>query len=205
MMKNQRLFKLSIAAMLFSLISGCAVQSPPPVAHYDFGSPAQAAQSITHRPEAPAMRIAGIEAPSWLNSPFMHYRLDYESGQQIRPYANSQWVMPPTDLFAHHLKTRMTQAGNIILPDTDSHAAAFTIRLEMLDFIQRFTQADRSQARIAIRATLFGPQAAVAQKTFVQVQPAPTPDAPGGAQALATASDALISDLLAWLQVRITH
>ena len=56
-----------------------------------------------------------------------------------------------------------------------------------------------SWTRIAVRASIFDGRTLLAQKTFVRDWPAPTPDAAGGARALADASDAVIGELMLWL------
>lgn len=202
-MKNQRYLKFAaIFAILIGLISGCAVQSPQ-IVQYDFGSLLQPDKSETHDLKTKHIRIASIDAPAWLNSHLMHYRLNYENDQQIQPYANSQWIAPPANLFEQHLMARLSRTGTLVLSKTNNLVSAPTLRLEILDFIQLFDDENYSRAQISVRITLYDQQMPVAQTTFVQHQTAPTLDASGGAQALAKASDVLINDLLAWLQTHI--
>ncbi len=203
-MKHPRYLKFATTfALLIGLVSGCAVQTPH-IAHYDFGSPRQADQSKTDDLKMKHIRIARMDAPAWLNNHFIHYRLNYDNERQIRPYANNQWVAPPADLFEQRLKARLARTGTLVLSETNNQVSAPALQLEILDFIQLFDDANHSRAQISVRITLFDQQLPLAQTTFVRQQVAPTPDASGGAQALAAATDALIDDLLVWIQVQTT-
>lgn len=150
-------------------------------------------------PRLPALSVAEVNAPAWLDSPLMFFRLNYANDQQPRAYANSRWTMAPTQLFGQRLKSRLAQAGGIVLPATDGAANVPLLRVEADDFTQTFDSPAHSSAQIALRATVFNARTMTAQKTFVKQVAAPSADAAGGARALAEASDALIADMIAWL------
>ncbi|HEY5800632.1 MAG TPA: ABC transporter, partial [Burkholderiaceae bacterium] len=66
------------------------------------------------------------------------------------------------------------------------------------DFSQSFPSAAQSEVHISLRATVLAGRRLVAQKTFTRTVPA-APNAAGSAEALATASDQVIADMLVWL------
>jgi cholesterol transport system auxiliary component len=71
--------------------------------------------------------------------------------------------------------------------------------LEADEFSQNFDSATRSSASVSLRASVFRNHKLVDQRTFSRRSQADSADAPGGARALATASDAVAADILAWL------
>jgi cholesterol transport system auxiliary component len=62
-----------------------------------------------------------------------------------------------------------------------------------------FDAPGRSIGKVALRASAFNGQQLITQKTFNRQAPAPTPDAEGGARAMAQASDEAIADVMRWL------
>lgn len=129
----------------------------------------------------------------------MVYRLTYASDQQARVYATSRWTMPPGDLFALRLKSRLADAGGIVVPASDGALDMPQLRMEIDDFSQVFHSPTDSTGRVALRTTLFRDRTLIAQQRFVVEVPAPTPDAEGGAIALRRASDQIIDGVMQWL------
>jgi cholesterol transport system auxiliary component len=107
--------------------------------------------------------------------------------------------MPPMQLFEQRLKSRIAQAGGAALPASAGAADVPVLRIEADDFTQSFSAPGQSVAQVGLRAAVFNGRALVAQKSFLQRVPAPSADAVGGARALATASDAVITEMMAWL------
>lgn len=183
-------------------LSGCATRTETQTL-YDLG-PLRSATADSAAPAAasaplPALSVAEVNAPAWLDSPLIFFRLSYANDQQPRPYANSRWTMPPAQLFGQRLKSRLAQAGGIVLAAADGAANVPLLRIEADDFTQSFDGPAQSGVHIAMRASVFNVRTLVAQKTFVRQAAAPSADAAGGARALAVASDALIGDMIAWL------
>ncbi len=147
----------------------------------------------------PPVSLADLEAPGWLDTHAMQFRLAYANSQQLRRYSRSRWTMPPSALLSQRLKSRIAQAGGVVLAATDGAAQIPVLRLELNDFTQVFTAPGQSHADVALRATLFNGRSLLAQKSFARSVPAPSADAEGGATALAAASDAIIADIIAWL------
>jgi cholesterol transport system auxiliary component len=73
------------------------------------------------------------------------------------------------------------------------------LQIEVDVFEQVFDAAERSQGRVQWRVSLRQGQATLAQTRIVAQSPAPTPDAAGGAQALATATALATTQLRTWL------
>lgn len=183
---------LALAALL---LAGCAA-GPDATASYDLG-PLRPTQ--TAMPSLPAISVADPRVPVWLDSHRMFYRLNYANDQQPRAYADSRWTMPPGQLFVQRLKSRLTQAGGVVVPASDGALNLPVLYIETDDFSQIFDRAGSSNAHVAIRASLFDGRILRAQKMLVRDVPAASADARGGAAALAAASDAIIDDIGIWL------
>lgn len=189
-------YLLAVPLLASLLLAACASSTPAaPAAWYDFGPlPAQAVL-----PGLPPLSLAEIGAPAWLDGTGMMYRLAYANPQQPRPYAASRWNMPPAQLLAQRLKTRLAAAGGVVTAAADGALNLPLLRIELDDFSQDFAAPGASTAQVSVRATWFDGRLLLAQKSFTREVPAPSADAPGGARALADASDLLITDLMQWL------
>jgi len=195
------LILLSLAAAL----AGCAGNSKGPTpTSYDFGPilmPAPA-DSSTAAPAAagfPALVVADVTGPASLDSNRMFYRLLYSDAQQSRPYAYNNWSVTPLQLLSQRMKARFAQSGVKVLNTTDAAGGLPLLRLEADEFSQNFDSATRSSASVSLRASVFRNHRLIDQRTFSRKAPADSADAPGGARALASASDAVAADILAWL------
>lgn len=180
-----------------AMLGGCATR-PEPITLYDLGL-LRASQGTGMPPALPALSVAEVTAPAWLDSPMMFFRLAYANDQQPRPYAASRWSMPPAQLFVQRLKSRMGQAGGVVLSASDGAANVPLLRVEADDFMQIFNSAGQSVGHIVVRASVLNGRTLAAHKTFTQQSPAPTADAPGGVKALADATDAIIAEMMNWL------
>lgn len=185
---------LVLAASAF--LQGCATGTNS-ITLYDFGPLRNTSSSAL--PALPAVSVAEVSTPTWLDSQLMFYRLGYANDQQPRPYANSRWTMPPAQLFGQRLKSRMAQAGGTVLPASDGAANVSVLRIEADEFTHIFDTPQQSVARVRVRAALFDGRKLIAQKTFAKQSPAPSTDAAGGAKAMADASEAVITDMMIWL------
>lgn len=191
---------ITLALASSAVLAGCVGNTSAP-ALYDLGPlKAQATQNAN----LPAISVADVVAPSWLDTPMMFYRLNYANGQQPRPYAGSQWAMPPAELLEQRLKTRLSQAGGIVVPADNGAANLPILRIELDDFSQSFDSAQHSTISIAMRASLFDGRNLRTQKMFSRQLPTASADAQGGAAALAAASDDIINEIAAWLSTVAT-
>ncbi len=181
-----------------ALAAGCATR-PEPGALYDFGPLRANDPNSSQAGGLPPLSVAEINAPAWLDSQQMYFRLGYANQQQTRPYANSRWSMPPAQLFSQRLKARIAQAGGVVLSAADGAAGLPLLRLDADDMMQNFDSASHSTVQLSLRATVLSGRSPLAQKSFSRQALAPSADAAGGAAAMAAASDALIDDMLLWL------
>lgn len=179
-------------------LSGCAAVRPEAPSLFDLGAwrPATADKRLGG---LPPIRVAEVAVPGWLDTPLMYFRLDYANQQQPRPYASSRWAMPPGQMLTQLTRLRIAQAGGIPLSASDGAFDAPLLRIHVDDFSQHFSAPDQSSARFALRATVFRGRAVVAQRSFALEQPASSPDAAGGAEALAAAADLAFDQMTAWL------
>jgi len=187
---------LCIGLLFVSLASGCAITEPPPApSSFDLGS----LEVVTPAPALPPLAIAHIDAPSWLDSPRMFYRLAYDNVQQARPYGSSRWSAPPAQLFEQRIKTRMGASGVTVVSASAGAMRVPVLYIELDEFTQVFTGPAQSAAHVTVRVAVLDNRVLIAQKTFMKQHPAATADAPGGVRALAVASDAVIADMLTWI------
>jgi cholesterol transport system auxiliary component len=165
---------------------------------FDFGL-LPAAQPGEATTSLPPLAIADANTPSSMRGGTMTYRLAYANAQQPQPYVHSRWSAPPAQLFVQRLKARIARAGGTALPASDGAVNVPTLRIDADDFTQIFDSPGNSVGQVSLRVAVFQGRNLVAQKSFTRQAPAPSPDAAGGAKALAEASDAAISDILSWL------
>jgi cholesterol transport system auxiliary component len=187
-----------LAAFAAALALAACVNNPPlKPAEYDFG-PAAATPEGSPRLQR-EITVASVTAPVWLDSPALVYRLAYRDASQSRSYVESRWVAPPKELFTARLRQRLGAANpSGVLSPADGVRTAVTLRVELLEFSQIFDSPDRSHALVRVRAVLVADGRLIAQTTYSAEQPAPSANAAGGAQALATAADATIDRLINW-------
>jgi len=197
---NRKLAACAAVLALFASLSlgGCASNKAPPATQFDFGPampPTQAAASNT----LGAVVVSDVTGSSALDNERMFYRLSYADALQARTYANSRWTANPLQMMTQRLRTRIAQAGARVLSDTDASLGVPILRVDVEDFVHDFSGVNQSQGLVAVRASLFRGHTLVDQKHFVRAVPAPTPDAAGGARALAASTDVIAADIVAWL------
>jgi cholesterol transport system auxiliary component len=186
---------LALAAA--AALAGCAGNTTAPPVEYDFGP---GGATLEEPPRlARAITVADASAPAWLDSPALVYRLAYRDAAQPRAYAESRWVAPPAALFTAQLRQRLvaTTRSGVLVPDDGVRTAA-TLRVELQEFSQVFDAPERSRAVVRVRAVLVADGRLLAQTSFTLDRSAPSPDAAGGARALALAADAAIDRLIGW-------
>ncbi len=201
-----------------ALASGCSViEKPTRASLYDFGpgalSSSQAAASPAAAP-APAplgpLAIADIATPGGaLDGQAVLYRLGYTDAQQLRPYSQARWSMPPAQLVRQRLRERLGQrrvvldAAEGVALNRGRTAGVPLLRLELEEFSQLFSAPDASAGLVRLRATLLDStptgQRLVGQRSIVVRRPALSADAPGGVRALSEATEAAIDEIEAWL------
>jgi len=210
--------KNPLAGLLAAIcLAGCGAlpDKPARAALYDFGpglaAPAAPAASATgSAPRAlPMIALAEVDANSRLDGTQLLYRLGYADANELRPYGQSRWSQPPAQLLRQRLREGLS-AGHTVLGPEESATIARTegrlpdsLRVTLEEFSQYFESPGRSVGLVRVSATLTrnqpGGDRVLAQRTFTARQPAPTADGPGGVKALAAASDAVVAELVAWV------
>jgi len=185
----------------FTLIvagAGCSLApAPGPViANYDFGLPPEGRTTPVLRQP---LLVHNVNAPGWLDSPLIYYRLTYQDVTRPQAYADSRWVSSPAELFTNRLRARLAaSAGGIIRPGDDARAK-YALRVDLEEFIQVFDAPGKSRALVRLRASVMGNRSLIAQRDFSVERPAKTPDAEGGVRALIGASDEAVDQLIDWM------
>lgn len=214
---------LVLAAGAVALVAGCATSTPSgALARYDLGPPTMPAASstsgastgtpdIANTANAAALGASGagrlsplkvvVNAPNWLDSDLIYYRLPASDGDQARVYANSRWLASAARLFGDRLRVALAVDRPVLAAGDPTAAPA--LRVELDEFAQYFDSASTSHGVVQIRATLFDGPKLLAQTTLRAQAPAATADAAGGARALAAASDAVQTQLIQWLAGRV--
>jgi cholesterol transport system auxiliary component len=129
----------------------------------------------------------------------MVYRLNYDNPQEARTYARARWTMSPSRQLQQRIKSRLAQSGIAVLGSSDGATSLPVLRIDADDFSQVFESGSQSNARVVLRASVLLDRKLLAQKSFAASVPAASSDAGGGVRALVAASDAVIADMVIWL------
>ena len=212
---GKRLFCLFFA---LTLAAGCSViDKPVRATMYDFGPGVLSTRNEALRPAAvlapalPPLAIADIAtAGGALENQAVLYRLGYLDNQQLRPYSQARWTMPPAQLVRQRLRERLSQQRVVLTAregvalNRSQNTNLPMLRLELEEFSQLFSALDASAGLVRLHATLVEITPAgdrlVAQRSLAVQRPAASPDAAGGVRALTAATDAAIDELDAWLR-----
>lgn len=188
---------LAVLLAFGMLAAGCA-GTPAALSdiRYDFGPPKPAASAGA----MPAVKVLDVSAPDVLESDKLRYRLSYADAQQTSAYANSHWIMAPSQLLTQRLRGALSSRGTV-LTGADGVTAPM-LKVDLSEFEQVFDSQSESHGAITARATLTQNGKVIGQRTFIARAPSSSADAAGGAQALATASDDLVAQIVAWLGVQ---
>ncbi len=192
---------LFAAAML---LAGCSVlDKPTRSVVFDFGPAVTAVAAPA--PAAPRLAIAlgEVEATVALDSTAVLYRLAYAHAQQLQPYAQARWSMPPAQLLRQRLRQSLVQYTLVAREGDVAAQRPLVLRLELDEFSQLFEAPERSVGQVRVHATVFqssaGGERLVAQRGFLAQHPAPSADAAGGVRALTAATDVVVADIAQWM------
>lgn len=205
------------AALLVAMgVAGCGAlpDKPARAALYDFGpgitTPAPPPAAAGAAPRAlPMIALAEVDANSRLDGTQLLYRLGYADSNELRPYGQSRWSQPPAQLLRQRLRESLSAGHTVLGPEESATIARTegrlpdTLRVTLDEFSQYFESPQQSVGLVRVSATLSrnqsGGDKVLAQRTFTARKPAPTQDGPGGVKALAAASDAVVAELVAWI------
>ena len=210
-----------IFVLLTGFVTGCSViDKPTRSTLYDFGPGALASQAgmapsapLTSAP-VPALgplAIADIATSGGaLDNQAVLYRLSYLDAQQLRPYSQARWSMPPAQLLRQRMREHLSQQRVVLTAregvalNRSQNARLPMLRLELEEFSQLFSAPEASVGLIRLHATLVeitpAGERLIAQRSVAVQRPAATPDASGGVRALTAATDAAIDELDQWLR-----
>ncbi|SCK36248.1 cholesterol transport system auxiliary component [Variovorax sp. HW608] len=202
----------AVALLAALLMAGCGAlpDKPARATLYDFGpGPVSAASARTGTPALQPLALADIEANTRLDGTQMLYRLGYADANEVRPYGQSRWSQAPAQLFRQRLREALVATRPVLGPEESATIARTegrmpdTLRVTLEEFSHFFESPSTSVGLIRVNATLIrtapGGDRVLAQRSFTARQPAPSNDAPGGVKALAAASDAVVTDIVAWV------
>ena len=182
-----------------SLFGGCTLgpEKRDAPAVFDLGS--QRVNPATAPSVNAILLIPPVAASAWLDTPNIQYRLTYKDAGRPDAYAQNRWVMSPALLLTERLRARFATASRGVVTGQDGAIADYALRIELEDFSQSFDDAQVSKVTARLRASLINlnTRALHAQRTFSAERPA-APNAPGAAQALTAAGDAVIEELVMW-------
>lgn len=143
------------------------------------------------------LHLMDTSAPAAMSSQDMRYRLVYAQSQQPKAYSQARWTMAPPQLVHQRLRQALAEGGWLLAA---GHASTTPVlQVEVDAFEQVFDSPDTSHAHVQWQVSLRQGAHTVAQTILRAQAPAASPDATGGAQALAVATQQATAQLLAWL------
>lgn len=187
----------ALAVLTLSLAAGCAGNSAAlSNVRYDLGPAAPVVTAGT----APALKVLDVVVPDALDSDKFAYRLAYVDAQHVAVYRDSRWTAPPAQLLTQRLRGALSSRGTVL--EGADGVRAPTLKVDLNEFEQVFDGQSQSYGAVTARATLTLDGKVLGQRTFVARAPSSTPDAEGGARALAAASNELVSQIAAWVGIQ---
>jgi cholesterol transport system auxiliary component len=216
-MNTIRSLTTPLALGLVLLAAGCGAlpDKPQRATLYDFGPgvPAASATGTTVANAAPAtlptLALAEFEANARLDGTQILYRLGYADVNELRPYGQSRWSLPPAQPLAQQLRDTLSERRMVLGPEESATIARGKgevpdmLRISLEEFSHYFDSASASTGLVRLRATLVrsstGGDRVLGQRLFTVRRPAPSADAPGGVKALISASDGAVAEVVQWV------
>jgi cholesterol transport system auxiliary component len=188
------LFRRIVAAAWVTLVlAGCGglQLQPRQLAVYDLGLGERSMLSPALATELAPAQIVFV-TPPWLESDAMQYRLAWSDPARRRAFAESRWVSAPASMLELVLERTLRP---------DAASGRCRLRVDLDEFVQVFSTAERSEIRIVLRAGLLPPRSdlALATREFGLVEPAPSANASGGARAFRVGAQRLGAELSDWI------
>ncbi|MES2192602.1 MAG: ABC-type transport auxiliary lipoprotein family protein [Pseudomonadota bacterium] len=214
-MKLSRLIPRLITGLaLAATLAGCSglPDKPTRALMYDFGPGPLATQPATRQAPLPPVAIDDVTTYGGaIENMSVLYRLAYSDAQQLRPYSQARWSMPPAQLVRQRLREQLSQRRAVFnagegaaLNRSQNAVLPPVLKIELQEFSQFFSAPETSVGLIRMRATLIDVTPAgeklLAQRSVIVQRPASSADAPGGVRALTAATDAAIDEIDQWLQ-----
>jgi cholesterol transport system auxiliary component len=200
-------FPVTVLLFTFLVFLGGCVHSTKAqfTGHYGLGTPASvpATDSGAANANGKILQVSQISVPDWLSGNGMFYRLDYRNDDRLAAYGQSDWISPPASLLEPILRRALAGGGwRAVIGPRDPATADASLQLRLDDFSQAFAEPGQSKGVLDATATLIDnhDDNVIAQEHFHIEVPAATPDAEGGAKALAEASRKFATQLRGWAQ-----
>jgi cholesterol transport system auxiliary component len=197
------------------LLGACSALPDKPVraALYDFGPGPLTTPASTRQAPLPPLALADITTPGGvLDNQSVLYRLAYADAQNLRPYSQARWSMPPAQLVRQRLRDVLSRnravlnagEGPALNRGPNQGVLPRVLQLELEEFSHFFDAPASSVGLVRLRATLIETtptgEKLLAQRNFTVQRPASSSDAAGGVRALTAATDAAIEEISTWLQ-----
>ena len=180
--------RLGVGAGLLVLLlslSSCSLlpARPPAPALHDFGPPEKTlavAQS--------SWSSATVDAPEWLQSENIRYRLLYAEPTRVRYYAQDRWLAAPPALLAQRLSLSQSAGG-------------LRLKIRLLEFEQVFDSPQTARVMLSFRATVMQPDndTVAGEKVFQFSKPTANANAQGAVAGSARLIGEAIGSLQTWL------
>jgi cholesterol transport system auxiliary component len=192
--------RAACAVVMAASLWGCQLPTPQTTvaAAYDFG-PEREKREARDLIKGVVL-IPAVNAPTWLESTGIVYRLLYEDGARPRVYSLSRWIAPPAEMLTDRVRDRFADVARAVVTSGYGAREDYVLRVELDNFSQQFDAPDKSRIVLRARATLVsGTQRnLIAQHEFA-IEGAAEPNATGAVKALSEASSAFIDDLVKWV------
>ncbi|MDT8399918.1 MAG: ABC-type transport auxiliary lipoprotein family protein [Pseudomonadales bacterium] len=182
---------LTVSGMM--LLGACSVlpQPAPLPQQYDFGLPA--ARSISGG--LPLVTLAGVTAPSWLDTTAILYRRLDQRPRSLHYYAQHAWVARPAELLEERLLNLLSQGT----PE-GSAARPAVLEVNLVQLEQVFESPQSAYAQVAVRVSLDRRPAGLLLRREFSARQATDADVQGALVQLPLLVDEVLTELLAWLQ-----
>lgn len=176
----------------------------PETQFYDFGPQptTTSAASVGTPLITSAIVVRPPDAPLWLDSPALFYRLAYDEPARIRTYAYSRWVASPIRLLGDLLRRRVAESSaTVVAGDDEAAAGEYLLQLQVEEFSQVLDSPTESRAVIRARAALVehATRQVAAQHAFSIDRKAPSANGAGAVAGLADASRQLSDEVVVWV------
>ncbi|WP_341916827.1 ABC-type transport auxiliary lipoprotein family protein [Polaromonas sp. YR568] len=207
--------RFGLMVLVVLALGACSALPDKPLraALYDFGPGLSSTQPATRQAPLPPLALSDISTPGGaLDNQAVLYRLAYADAQQLRPYSQARWSMPPAQLVRQRLRETLGRdraifnagEGPALNRSAALGATPRTLQLQLEEFSHLFQSPASSTGLVRLHATLVentpSGEKLLAQRYFTVQRPATSADAAGGVRALTAATDAAIEEISQWLQ-----
>lgn len=207
--------RFGLVLLVALALGACSALPDKPLraALYDFGPGLLSTPPATRPAPLPPLALSDISTPGGaLDNQAVLYRLAYADAQQLRPYSQARWSMPPAQLVRQRLRETLGRdravfnagEGPALNRSAALGAPPRTLQLQLEEFSHLFQSPGSSTGLVRLHATLVentpSGEKLLAQRYFTVQRPATSADAPGGVRALTAATDAAIEEIAQWLQ-----